>query len=400
MNAPEPDPTALRGVRILDFTRVLAGPFATKILADFGAEVIKVQSKKMARGSEANMGPHFNIWNRNKRSITLNMNYAEARKLALRLVAISDVVIENFSPRVMSNWGLNYDTLRAAKPDLIMASLSGMGQTGPWKNYVAFGATVQALGGLTYLTSYDKNTPMGPGYAYADAISGLYGALAVLGALDYRDRTGKGQFIDLSEYEAVVSLIGPALLETIASESELFPNGNQSDYEMAAPYGCFRCQGSDQWCVIAVFNEAQWQSLCSALLHPQGIDTKKFSSMSQRKKYAKELDERIEHLTSQYPAAKLVELLQAAGVPAGVIQNAEDLAQDSHLLARDYYIRLPHPELGETISDRSPIRFSEDVAKTWKAAPSLGEANPYVFIDLMGLTESEYASYVDRGIIA
>lgn len=398
MNAT--DPAALQGVRILDFTRVLAGPYATRILADFGAEVIKVQSGKTAHGTESNIGAHFNIWNRNKRSITLNLDYPEAREVALRLVAISDVVIENFSPRVMSNWGLAYDALKAVKTDLIMASLSGMGQTGPWKDHVAFGATVQALGGLNYLTAYDKETPIGPGYAHADAIAGLYGALAVLAALEYRASTGMGQYIDLSEYEAAATLIGPALLASIANDAEVFPGGNQSEAELAAPYGCFRCRGKDQWCVIAIFNQTQWQSLCKVLFHPPGIDMSEFSSHFLRKKGAVALRERIEQITSQYPAARLVALLQAEGVPAEVIQDAESLARDPHLLARDAYVRLPHPVLGETVSDRSPIRFSEGGEPKWKSAPSLGEANRYVFIDLVGLSVGEYASYVEKGIIA
>jgi crotonobetainyl-CoA:carnitine CoA-transferase CaiB-like acyl-CoA transferase len=398
MNAT--DPTALKGLRVLDFTRVLAGPFATRILADFGAEVIKVQSRKTAQGTEVNAGAHFNIWNRNKRSITLNMDRPEARELALRLVAVSDVVIENLSPRVMSNWGMTYDALKAVRPDLIMASMSAMGHSGPWKDYVAFGATVQALGGLTYLSSYDENTPVGPGYAHADAVAGLYGAMAVLAALDYRARTGMGQFIDLSEYEAAVALIGPAILEAMAADSEIFPGGNRCDYEMAAPCGCFKCRGEDKWCVIAVFNEVEWQSLCRVLFRPRGVDMEKFSSIPLREKHALELSERIEQVTSQYPAAELAELLQAAGVPAAAVQNAEDLARDPHLSARQAFVRLPHPLLGETVSDRSPIRFDRDVATKWRSAPALGEANPYVFKDLVGLTDAEYAAFVKRGIIA
>jgi crotonobetainyl-CoA:carnitine CoA-transferase CaiB-like acyl-CoA transferase len=391
---------ALAGTRVLDFTRVLAGPFATRILADFGAEVIKVQSRKTAQGTEFNRGGHFSLWNRNKRSITLDLNRPEARELVLRLVAVCDVVIENFSPRVMPNWGLDYETLKTVNPSVIMASLSGMGQTGPWKDYVAFGPTVQALGGLAYLTAYDDGRPIGPGYAQSDTISGLYGALAVLGALEYRDRTGMGQFIDISEYEATASLIGPALMAAMAGESGIGPKGNQDGYELAAPYGCFRCRGRDQWCVIAVFDDAEWQALCQVLFAPRGIGWIKFDSMARRRESADELHRQIEAVTSQYAAHELAGRLQAAGVPAEAVQNAADLAQDPHLLARDYYIRLRHPVLGETVSDRSPLRFKKDVAGHWKPAPSLGEANRYVFLELVGLSDSEYAAYVASGIIA
>jgi crotonobetainyl-CoA:carnitine CoA-transferase CaiB-like acyl-CoA transferase len=172
----------LQGVRILDLTRIVAGPYTTRILADFGAEVIKIQSAKMAKGIESNTTPYFCAWNRNKRSITLDMDHREARELFLNLVKISDIVVENFSPRVMVNWELNYDNLQKSNGKLIMLSMSGMGQTGPWKDFVAYGPTVQSLGGLTYLTAYASDSPMGFGYAYADMVSGLYGAISILAA--------------------------------------------------------------------------------------------------------------------------------------------------------------------------------------------------------------------------
>ena len=204
----------LNGLRVLDFSWVLAGPYATRILADFGAEVIKVQSQKTAEGAESNRTGYFNAWNRNKLGITLNMTHPEAAEIVLKLAGISDVVVENFSPRVMSNWGLDYARLREVKSDLIMVSLSAMGQNGPWKDFVAFGPTLQALSGLTYLTSFAQDDPMGLGYAHADHIAGLYTTIAILSALEHRDRTGEGQYIDISEFEAVCTLLGPALMDT------------------------------------------------------------------------------------------------------------------------------------------------------------------------------------------
>jgi len=181
-------PTILKGLRVLDLTRIVAGPYTTRLLADFGAEVIKVQSAKMATGIESNTTPYFGAWNRNKRSITLDMDYREARQILLELVRISDIVVENFSPRVMSNWDLDYATLQKSNAELIMLSMSGTGQNGPWKDFVAYGPTVQSLGGLTYLTSYSQDAPMGLGYAYADMVAGLYGAILILAALEDRDR--------------------------------------------------------------------------------------------------------------------------------------------------------------------------------------------------------------------
>ena len=389
----------LGGLRVLDFSRVLAGPYATRVLADFGAEVIKVQSRKVSTGAESNDGGYFNTWNSNKRSIMLDMDFHEAKEIILRLTSITDVLIENFSPRVMANWGLNYSRLKKVRPDLIMASMSGMGQAGPWKDFAAFGPTVQSFGGLTYLTSYGQDSPVGPGYSYADPVAGLYCALAVLAALAYRDETGKGQYIDLSEYEAVCSLIGPAILDLSGNQRQAVPTGNRQDCLPAAPCGCYRCLGDDRWCVIAVFNDEEWQSLCQVVDRSEWSDNERFATLSNRKKYAKELDKSLEKWTSGHTPEKVVQLLQNAGVPAGVVQNAEDLANDPHLLEREFFIHLEHSVLGDTISDRSPIRFSTRSPEDWKAAPRLGEANQYVFVELLGFTETELSEFMERGII-
>jgi crotonobetainyl-CoA:carnitine CoA-transferase CaiB-like acyl-CoA transferase len=389
----------LSGLRILDFTRVLAGPCATRILADFGAEVIKIQSKKTAKGAESNLTGYFNHWNRNKRSVTVDMSYPEAKEIVLKLTKMSDVVIENFSPRVMSNWGLNYERLKEVRPNLIMVSMSGMGQTGPWKDFVAFGPTLQALSGLTYLTSFTQDSPIGIGYAYADLIAGLYGAFAILAALEHRDRTGQGQYIDLSEYEAICTLMGTALLDAYIHNKDVLPNGNRSNDIPAAPHGCYQCVGLDRWCVIAVFNEEEWQNLCKALGDPYWAKEEKFSTLLKRKENEEELDELLTQWTSQHTPEQVVNLLQEASVPAGVVQNAEELARDPQLLARDFFIPLGHPILGRTISDRSPIRFDDDPTVDWKAGPVLGEDNRYVFIELLGLTEVEFSSLIEKGVI-
>ena len=203
----------LDGIRVLDFTRVLAGPYATRILGDLGAEVIKVQSKRTAQGTESDASAYFRAWNRNKKSVTLDLDCPEAREAILGLVNVSDVVVENFSPRVMSNWGLTYDRMREARADIILLSMSAMGQTGPWRDYVGYGQTMQALSGITRMTSWDERSPEGLGQAYADVVAGLYGVVAILAALEYRDRCGAGQHIDLSNHEAMCSLMGPILLE-------------------------------------------------------------------------------------------------------------------------------------------------------------------------------------------
>jgi benzylsuccinate CoA-transferase BbsF subunit len=389
----------LNGVRVLDFTWMVAGPYATRILADFGAEVIKVQSKKTARGAEANLTPYFSNWNRNKRSITLDMDYPEAKDIALRLARKSDVVIDNFSHRVMSNWGLNYEKLKEVKSDLIVVRMSAMGGTGPWKDHVGFAPTLHALSGLTYLTSYEKDSPMGLGYAYADFIAGLYAAFAILAALEHRENTGEGQYIDLSEYEAISTMMGPSLLRASLHDKEILPQGNCPDYIPAAPYGCYKCSGEDRWCVIAVFSEEEWQHLCHVLGDPDWSKCERFSTLLERKDHEEELDQYLTEWTLQHTPEETVRILQEAGVSAGVVQSAEELSKDPQLSARDFFVQYQHPVLGQTISDRFPLRFGGRQTADWHAAPVLGEDNPYVFLELLGLTENELSSYIKKGII-
>jgi len=385
---------------VLDFTRVVAGPYATRVLADFGAEVIKIQTAKTARGAEDNATAYFAAWNRNKKSITLNMNHCSARELFCRLVAQSDVVAENFTPRVMANWGLTYDRLREYKPDLIMLSISGLGQSGPWKDYAAYGPTLQSLGGLTHLTSFPDEAPLGIGYTYADPIIGLYGAIAVLAALEHREKTGSGQYIDLSGFEAVCTLIGPALLDYSANHREAVPGGNDPAYEEAAPYGPYRCRGTDQWCVIAVTSEGQWQALCRAVGHREWSAEARFAGPAGRREHRDALDALLAAWTGERSADEAVRILQEAGVPAGVVQTAEDLARDPHLKARDFFVTLAHPQLGDSVSDTYPFRFPEGGPASWQAAPLLGQDNAYVFGELLGLAPEEIARLVEEGIIS
>ena len=228
------DQPVLKNLRILDFTWVLAGPYATRILADFGAEVIKVQPLLPQEEDEFARG-YYNTWNRNKRGITLNLNSPDGIALAKKLVGLSDAVVENFTPRVMANWGLDYANLKKLKADIIMLSLSTMGGTGPRKDYTGFGPTVQAFSGLTHLTAYPDGPPLGPGTAYADHVAALFACLALLGALEYRRRTGEGQHIDISQVEAMASLLGDAFIPPKES----------------ATSGVYRCRGDDRWCALS-----------------------------------------------------------------------------------------------------------------------------------------------------
>jgi len=389
----------LEGVRILDFTWMLAGPYATRLLADFGAEVIKIQSKKTATGAEQNDTGYFATWNRNKLGVTLDLSRPEARGIVMDLVKKCDVLMENFTPRVMDNWGLNYDQLKTVKQDLVMVSLSGFGHSGPWREFAALGPTVQALSGLTALTSYESGAPTGLGFAYADHISGLYAALAAVAALRRRDASGAGSYIDISEYEATCSLLGPELLDYFANGRVAGPAPNRPLGRMAAPYGCYQCRGEDRWIAIAVFSDEEWDSLCRVMGNPEWTRLGKFLSMQDRWDNFEELDGNVAEWTARHESERLVEQLQAAGIAAAVVNDARDLARDLHLKERGFFIDLMHPVLGKIRSDGNPIKMSGTPASFKKASPLLGEDNRYVFRDILGMDEERFKSYLENEVI-
>ncbi|MFH0729459.1 MAG: CoA transferase [Pseudomonadota bacterium] len=390
-------PDFLTGIRVLDFTRVLAGPYATRVFADFGAEVIKVQPRKNNRAAGNNRGAYFRTWNRNKRSITLDMTHPESRELIKRLVRICDIVVENFSPRVMRNWDLGYETLRENRSDLIMVSLSGFGQTGPWKDYVAYAPTVHALGGLTHMTAEKEEEPLGPGFAYGDIMSGLFGVYAVLAALENRHQTGQGTYIDLSEYEVICSLVGPCLLETASLGKAPMPVGNRSDD--AAPGGCYACKGEDRWCVLSVNTDEEWQSLCH-IINPTLVSDERFRTPEGRKAHYRQLDAEIEAWTRNRSPEEAVRMLQAQNIPSGVVQDAREVAEDIRHRSRNFFVGDVSAAGGGPIrSDVTPLLMDRDVPAEWRDAPAAGEANAYVCRDLLGMSEAEYRLLVEKGII-
>jgi crotonobetainyl-CoA:carnitine CoA-transferase CaiB-like acyl-CoA transferase len=387
----------LKGIRVIDMTRMLSGPYATRLLGDFGAEVIKVQSYLTANGAEQNDSPYFQTWNRNKRSVSLNLKHPEARDIVLELAAVSDVLVENFSPRVMENWGLTYRRLSKAKPDLIMASISAMGHTGPWRNFVGFAPTFHALSGLISASSCSHKAPINIGYAYGDIVAGLYAALAILASIEYRDATGKGQYIDLSAYEALCTFLGPAFMEAASGLHPQAPS-QQHDASPEAPCGCYPCKGADRWCVISIATDDDWQLFCRISGIPE-LMYGHFSTPATRRKHRKNLDVLISQWTARHTPETIVRRLQKAGVSAGVVQNAEDLARDSHLATRRFFVSLAHPTLGTTFSDRSALWPWNERPSDWKPAPQLGADNRHVLMKLLGYSVSRFQSLIKRGVL-
>jgi benzylsuccinate CoA-transferase BbsF subunit len=289
----------------------------------------------------------------------------------------------------MANWGLDYASLKKIKPDIIMLSLSTMGNSGPWRDYVGFGSTIQAFSGITHLTSFPGKPPLGLGTSYADHVAGLFGCLALLGALEYRQNTGEGQYIDLSQVEAMASFLGEAIVD-YQLKGEVVAVGNSSDE--AAPHGVYPCKGDDRWCALAVFTDEEWQGFKRALGNPPWAEDKKFNTFSGRLENKARLDSLIEDWTREHSAEEVMALLQGEGVAAGVVQNAADLAQDHHLKERGFFV-----ELDKTISEATPIRLSHAPAKYRRAAPTLGQDNDYVYGELLSI--SELVNLKKQGII-
>ncbi len=373
----------LHNIRILDFTWVLAGPYATRLLADFGAEVIKVQPLKPLEGEDAFSRGYYDAWNRNKLGITLNLNKPEGVDIARRLVAVCDAVVENFTPRVMENWGLDYDRLKEVRPDIIMLSMSMMGRTGPQRGYTGFAPTVHAFSGLTGLTAFPGGPPLGPGFAYADHVAGLYASFMLLGALEHRRRTGEGQHIDISQVEVLTSLMG---------DGQNTPAGNRSP--LAAPHDVYPC-ADGCWCALAVFTDEEWAGLRQALGGPAWTFAEKFATAAGRQANRDKLDRLIADWTRGLPAAEVMSRLQANGVPAGLVQNTADLARDPQLKARGFFIERPWAPF----IDASPIRLSETPADYRLPAPPPGRDNDYVYGQLLGMTKRETEVLRVSGVI-
>jgi benzylsuccinate CoA-transferase BbsF subunit len=390
---------ALAGVRVLDFTWVLAGPYAARILADLGAEVIKVQSSATTRGlTDDPSAPYFNVYNRNKLGVNINMRNPKGIELAKRVAAISDVVIDNFSTRVMRQWGMDYQSLVEVKPDIICCSISGMGASGPWKDYVSFGPTAQALTGFALLTAYPDEHPAGFGYSYSDHMAGTVAATAVLAALEHRAETGEGQAIDTSQLEATAPLIGPALLDYTVNSRNAAPPGNLHSFEDYSPHGVYACRGEDRTLAIAVTSDDEWRGLVNALGNPDWAASAALSTTEGRAAQRAEIDRRLSQWATQQEAHEAMRVLCACGVPAGVVQDAADLIdRDEQLRHRGFYTQAEHPQLGTVRFDGFPAIFTGPGFAVERSAPSLGQHNDYVFKDLLGLSADELAAYSEAG---
>jgi benzylsuccinate CoA-transferase BbsF subunit len=393
---------ALTGVRVLDFTWVVAGPVATRILADHGAEVIKLERKPGPPG-ERQRGLQGDL-HRNKLSIAVNMANPRGTEVAQRLAANSDLVVDNFSARVMRGWGMDYASLSKIKPDIICMSMSGLGHIGPRASYVSYGPTLQALSGFTRLMAEENGEPAGYGYSYADMAGGYTGALAALVALWHRRRTGRGQFVDLSQFEALVSLIGPALLDISINGRVQSPPGYISQEMPAAPHGVYKClplgDDDDRWLALSVRTQPEWESFVAAIGSPGWAHSPEFRTLFMRMRRREQLDTHVGSWTITQSAEYAMEILQRAGVAAGVVSNGADIcARDPQLRARNFWGSVTLPDGRRTNVTGVPLKMSATPGSVRTPSPLIGSSNDYVLGELLGYSEGERDQLIAAGAV-
>jgi crotonobetainyl-CoA:carnitine CoA-transferase CaiB-like acyl-CoA transferase len=390
----------LSGLRVLDLGQVYAGPTCARILCDLGADVIKIEGLNRiditrnfaildndTQDDYWNRSHYFLFRNAGKKSLTLDFQEPRAIELFKQLVAHADIVVESFTPRVLSQHGLDYEPLREIKPDLIMISLSGYGQNGPWRDYAAYGMGLEPASGISSITGYRGGDPLRTGISFTDPYSGIMGAGAVLAALHYRRRTGKGQHIDLSEQEAAIPVCGYALMDYALNGREPERIGNRSPW--FAPQGCYPCRGEDNWLVLTIRNDEEWQAFCNAAGHPEWAEDERLADVLGRHRHQDELDELITSWTRDQDHIEATHLLQNASVTAAAVLNPKQVLLDPHLRERGYFDMLQGAGEVRPVPQQFGARFSAFETGARGGAPNLGEHNRDVLQGLLGLSDDE-----------
>ncbi len=393
----------LEDIRVLSFGTGGVGPDSCKILGELGADVIKIESKDnldfmRTIGPDINNIAGFNEANRNKRSFGVDSKSEKGRELVRQLIELADIIIENFRGGVMKNLGFDYENVRKLNPEIIYVSSQGFGGGGPFSDHQAYGPMISAASGMLSIWAQpDDPYPVGSNSPLPDHMASKHVVLAALAALDYRRRTGKGQFIDMAQTEVAASLVGEHYLDYTINKRVPKPMGNRSPY--AAPHGCYACSGVDEWCAIAVFTDAEWRSFCDTLGNPPWIQDPGFADLLGRLQNVDELDKMIGEWTATRDAHEVMETLQAAGVAAGVVQRAPDTLADPQLQWLGAIVELDHPVTGKRLYPGVPFRMSGASPFPSIRAPLLGEHTDEICRDLLGMSEDEIKRLLDEDIL-
>ncbi|MBI3249122.1 MAG: CoA transferase [Deltaproteobacteria bacterium] len=393
----------LSDVKILDLMWVMAGPAGTRVLADYGATVVRVDSQRRidtARTLQPFLnrkpGPDnsalFQNLNAGKYGLSVDLTKEAGRGVIRDLVQWADVVTESFSPRAMKGWGLDYQSLRQLKPDIIMISSCLMGQTGPWARFAGFGNLAAAISGFFNLVSWPDRPPAGPFSAYTDYVSPRFTAISILAALEHRRRTGQGQYIDQSQAEASLHFLGPALLDYTVNGRVQGGRGNR-DLDLA-PHGIYPALGEDRWLALVVQTEEQWRALCTLMNKPELLDDPRFATTEARLAHQDPLDEIVSAWTRTHDRFVAEELLQSRGVSAGAVRSLYEMEKDPQLQHRKHFVQLDHATLGPVTVEGSRFRMSRTPAVVERSAPTWGRDNQYVLEQILGYSEEKITELI------
>lgn len=396
----------LSGYRVVDFGWVWAGTLLGSILGAYGAEVIKMESRRRIDGmrlgkvfevgKELEKNPNFHNLNRNKLSARVNMAEEKGARLIKELVKKSDIVIENFTPGTLKKRGLGYESLSEVKPDLIMVSLAPMGQEGPLSNLVTYAPVISALSGIDSMVGYPGENPIGFKHAYADVVASMCGLFSVLAAVRHKNRTGEGQYIDLSQGESVMPSMGEAFMDYEMNKRVMGPQGNTK--KTMAPHGVYPCAGGDKWVTIAVKTDEEWLHFCKVLGNPGWTADEKFRDLALRIANAAELDKHVAGWTKKHENYEVTEMLQNAGVAAAPMLDTSEIFLDPHMNERNVFVDVEHPVMGNTVLYNWPWKM-DNIDSRMKRAPLFGEHTEYVFGEILGLSNEEIAKLMDQEVI-
>ena len=402
----------LRNIRVVDLTRYWAGPYATQLMASLGAEVIRVEATVYVDAvrymlppdgiedteDPHNRGSYFHMGNRNKNSIALDLQTERGRDLLLGLVSIADVVIENYSARVMGNLRLEYEDLVKVRPDIIMMSMPSFGKSGPYRDYVCFGEALEGMTGLSHMTGHPDGPPVRSSGAYTDPGSGMWGVYAILAALQRRQRTGRGARMDLSQQEGFIGILSDSVLDYTMNGRIRKRLGAR--HLSRAPQGAYRCKGDDEWVAISAESDRHWEALCRAMGRDDLLREPRYRHILGRFRLQDEIDESINAWTSGLGAREVMARLQASGMPCGIVSKANDLFEDPHFKERGFFEITDHPSVGKYPHFGMPFKMSKTPGGSHSHAPLYGEHNRRVFCEVLGLEENEYKQLLEGRVSA
>lgn len=399
---------ALEGMKAVGFTYAGTANIVLRNLGMNGATVVRVESSKRPCNLRVaqpykdnvpglNRSGYFALFNNDRCSLSLDLKHPGAARLVKRLVEWTDVLVENFSPGTVERLGLDYEQVRKINPEIVMLSVSQQGQTGPHYFMPGYGGTLQGLGGISGITGWPDRWPVLVDQSYPDFIAPRFATVALLAALDYRRRTGKGQYIDCSNYENCLHFMIPILLDYTVNKRNWGLQGDDRDY--AAPHGAFRCRGEDTWCAISISSDQEWHEFCGIIQRSELTEDPRFLTLEARRKNRDELERIITAWTLERTSHEVMTLLQNAGIPAGIVQNCEDLFNDPQEKHRNYFKVLDHAEMGRHPYLSTSYILSETPSDVRSSAPLLGEQNEFVLKELLGMSEEEYVDALLSGVL-